>query len=93
MERGICPTGTWSVCLNESAHILLLEMPSHHFLYFYFLKRAKAAGSCLHMKGTTNSILPTLVYVLAVKNGHESFVGYILESFGTANIACIGIDL
>ena len=81
------------VVTSQRVIFLSFEMPSHHFLYFYFLERAKPASSCLHMKGATNSVLPTLVYVLAVKNGHESFVGYILESLGTTNVTSIGIDL
>jgi len=40
-----------------------------------------------------DSILLALIFILAIKNRGEGFVGYILESFRAADIAGIGINL
>ena len=45
------------------------------------------------MQGAVNAVLLALIFILTVKNGRESLVGYILESLRAAYIASVRIDL
>jgi hypothetical protein len=43
------------------------------------------------VKRATYAVLLAFLLVWTVRNGREGFTGYLLECFGTANIASIGV--
>jgi hypothetical protein len=67
------------------------ESKTHHLLNFNFLKRTKPTCSSLHVKGATYAVLLAFLLIWTVRNGREGFAGYLLECFGTANIASVGV--
>jgi hypothetical protein len=65
---------------------------THHLLNFSFLKRTKPTCSSLHVKEAMFAVLLAFLLVRTVRNGREGFAGYLLEYFGTANIARVGVQ-
>jgi hypothetical protein len=45
------------------------------------------------MKGSVNAILFTFVLILAIDEGVESLLGYVLEGLRATYVAGVGIDL
>ena len=83
MERGMCPTGTWSA--YNRAPVIVARQPrertTHHLLDFDLLKRSEATRAGLHVQRSTDAILLAAVLVLAIEYWLEVFPRDILERF------------
>jgi hypothetical protein len=67
-------------------------MRPYHFLELDLLERTKPASTGLHMQGSFDIVLFTLVFIWAVDERCECLAGYILKGLRATYVACIRID-
>ena len=93
MDRGMCPTGTWSAytAINRSIWRRLESPRTHHLLDLDLLEWTEATCTSLHVECTVDPVLLATLFVLTIEYRLEFFSRDVLEGFRTTGIACIRV--